>query len=191
MRKFGQEIIEATAGKKIHGTGAIPGGINRNLPIATRDRFLAQIDDMEDWAQDALALARDYTLDHDDLVADFGVLPVQPHVAGARGATARSTSITAGCARSTPSGGTIFDMLDYDDYHKVLIEDVRVWSYMKFPFIRELGPEDGWYRVGPLARMNTASFIDTPLANAAHRAICARDRRGAEHTRHWPTTGRG
>jgi NAD-reducing hydrogenase large subunit len=37
MRKFGQEIIEATAGKKIHGTGAIPGGINRNLPIETRD----------------------------------------------------------------------------------------------------------------------------------------------------------
>ena len=26
MRKFGQEIIKATAGKKIHGTGAIPGG---------------------------------------------------------------------------------------------------------------------------------------------------------------------
>ncbi len=28
MRKFGQEIIKATAGKKVHGTGAIPGGIN-------------------------------------------------------------------------------------------------------------------------------------------------------------------
>jgi NAD-reducing hydrogenase large subunit len=38
---------------------------------------------------------------------------------------------------------------------------------MKFPFIKDLGPQDGWYRVGPLARMNTASFIDTPLANAA------------------------
>ena len=25
MRKYGQEIIKATAGKKIHGTGAIPG----------------------------------------------------------------------------------------------------------------------------------------------------------------------
>jgi NAD-reducing hydrogenase large subunit len=35
LRKFGQEVIEATAGKKIHGTGAIPGGINRNLPIAS------------------------------------------------------------------------------------------------------------------------------------------------------------
>ncbi len=31
MRKFGQEIIRATAGKKIHGTGAIPGGINKHL----------------------------------------------------------------------------------------------------------------------------------------------------------------
>ncbi|HHN77859.1 MAG TPA: Ni/Fe hydrogenase subunit alpha, partial [Phycisphaerales bacterium] len=27
MRQFGQEVIKATAGKKIHGTGAIPGGI--------------------------------------------------------------------------------------------------------------------------------------------------------------------
>jgi len=33
MRKYGQEIIKATAGKKIHGTGAIPGGINKNLSI--------------------------------------------------------------------------------------------------------------------------------------------------------------
>jgi len=33
MRKFGQEIIKVTAGKKIHGTGAIPGGINKNLSI--------------------------------------------------------------------------------------------------------------------------------------------------------------
>ena len=40
MRKFGQEIIRATAGKKIHGTGAIPGGINKNLSTTERDEFL-------------------------------------------------------------------------------------------------------------------------------------------------------
>ena len=39
---------------------------------------------------------------------------------------------------------------------------------MKFPFIKSRGNLDGWYRVGPLARMNTISFIDTPLANARH-----------------------
>ena len=64
----------------------------------------------------------------------------------------------------------------------------RSWSYMKFPFIRDLGPETGWYRVGPLARMNTASFIDTPLANAAHRALRAvigRARTIRRSANHW------
>ena len=51
MRKFGQEIIKATAGKKIHGTGAIPGGINKNLTIEERDSFQKDMDQMLDWCQ--------------------------------------------------------------------------------------------------------------------------------------------
>ena len=35
---------------------------------------------------------------------------------------------------------------------------------MKFPYLRHLGKADGWYRVGPLARLNTCDFIPTPLA---------------------------
>ena len=42
MRKFGQEVIRATAGKKIHGTGAIPGGVNKNLSIEERDALAAR-----------------------------------------------------------------------------------------------------------------------------------------------------
>jgi NAD-reducing hydrogenase large subunit len=44
---------------------------------------------------------------------------------------------------------------------------------MKFPFIKSLGPEDGWYRVGPLARVNTCDFIDTPEAEAARKEFMA------------------
>jgi NAD-reducing hydrogenase large subunit len=44
---------------------------------------------------------------------------------------------------------------------------------MKFPFIRSLGPEQGWYRVGPLARLNTCDFIDTPEAEAARKEFMA------------------
>ncbi|MCK5879392.1 MAG: nickel-dependent hydrogenase large subunit, partial [Holophagae bacterium] len=44
MRKYGQEVIKVTAGKKIHGTGAIPGGINKNLSIEERDGLLKEID---------------------------------------------------------------------------------------------------------------------------------------------------
>ena len=30
LRKFGQEVIRLTAGKRVHGTGAVPGGVNRH-----------------------------------------------------------------------------------------------------------------------------------------------------------------
>lgn len=172
MRKFGQEIIEATAGKKIHGTGAIPGGINRNLDIATRDRLLGQVDQMLDWAQGALAIARGYVEDHQALVAGFGTFP-SSHMALVRDGDGALDLYHGRLRALDATGAPIFDMLPYEDYHKVLIEDVRSWSYMKFPFIKSLGPDNGWYRVGPLARMNTASFIDTPLANAAHGALRA------------------
>jgi NAD-reducing hydrogenase large subunit len=35
---------------------------------------------------------------------------------------------------------------------------------MKFPFIVSLGQKKGWYRVGPLARVNNCDFIDSPIA---------------------------
>ncbi|MFN3226337.1 MAG: Ni/Fe hydrogenase subunit alpha [Hyphomicrobiales bacterium] len=187
MRKFGQEIIEATAGKKIHGTGAIPGGINRNLPLERRDHFLAQIEEMEDWAQQALALARDYTLDHADLVGTFGAFP-SSHMSLVR-AEDGALDLYHGVLRAIDANGeTLLDGLDYSQYHAVLTEDVRSWSYMKFPFLNALGPHDGWYRVGPLSRMNTASFIDTPLANKAHgdlRAVSDGLPNNTTLTTHW------
>jgi len=72
MRKFGQEIIKATAGKKIHGTGAIPGGVNKNLSIEERDGFLKDIDQMIEWSRSALQIAKDYTFEHLDELKDFG-----------------------------------------------------------------------------------------------------------------------
>ena len=72
MRKFGQEVIKATSGKKIHGTCAIPGGINKNLSIAERDSFLKDIKQMMIWSLGALKIAKDYTIDHFDKIASFG-----------------------------------------------------------------------------------------------------------------------
>ena len=62
-----------------------------------------------------------------------------------------------------------FDHLDNQKYHNHIAEEVRSWSYMKFPFIRKLGTDKGWYRVGPLARVNICDYIDTPEAEAARK----------------------
>jgi NAD-reducing hydrogenase large subunit len=172
MRKYGQEIIEATAGKKIHGTGAIPGGINRNLSVERRDHFLSTIDEMIEWSQDAVKLARDYTLEHEELVSEFGSFPSN-YMSIVRESDGALDLYHGNLRALSSTGDTIFDQVPYTKYHELIVEDVRSWSYMKFPFIKSLGPDAGWYRVGPLARMNTASFIDTPLANEALQELKA------------------
>jgi NAD-reducing hydrogenase large subunit len=63
--------------------------------------------------------------------------------------------------------------VDCQDYLTHIAEEVRSWSYMKFPFLKSIGPEDGWYRVGPLARLNTCDFIDTPEAEEARKEFMA------------------
>ncbi len=171
MRKYGQEIIKATAGKKIHGTGAIPGGINKNLTIAERDEFLKDIDQMMEWCRGALKIAVDYTVANLEKVAPFGSFDSN-HLSIVREDGAMD--LYHGNLRAIDKDGNkIIDQVDPQDYHKVITEEVRPWSYMKFPFLSELGPEKGWYRVGPLARVNVCDFIDTPEAEEARKAFMA------------------
>ncbi len=70
-------------------------------------------------------------------------------------------------------GGLIFDQVEYAIYNTVLQEEVKNWSYMKFPHIKTLGPDKGWYRVGPLARVQICDFLSTPLAEAERQKFLA------------------
>lgn len=167
MRRYGQEIIKATAGKKIHGTGAIPGGINKNLSIAERDALLPELEQMKAWSREAVALARGYTEDHRAMLSDFASFDSN-HLALVTPDGALEL-YDGGLRAVNADGGIIFDHVANDRYLELLGEEVRSWTYMKFPFIRSLGPRAGWYRVGPLARINACDFIDTPEAEAARR----------------------
>ncbi|MCI5220756.1 MAG: Ni/Fe hydrogenase subunit alpha, partial [Candidatus Electrothrix sp. LOE2] len=173
MRKYGQEIIAATAGKKIHGTGAIPGGINKNLSLEDRDAFLNGIngnpdlsaDKMIEWSEAALALLLDYHSSHTDFLDGFAAFPSN-HLSLVRPDGA--LDLYHGVLRAVdPEGKRIVNDVDSRDYLDVVEEEVRSWSYMKFPYIKELGKDKGWYRVGPLARLNVCDFIPSPKAQAA------------------------
>ena len=167
MRKFGQEVIAATAGKKIHGTGAIPGGVNQSLTAAERDRLLQgpaplNAGHMVQWAQGALEFFKHYYQKNRAFIDGFSKFPSN-HLSLVRADGA--LDLYHGVLRAVDAGGQrILDGVDYQEYLQHLREEVRPWSYMKFPFLKALGPEKGWYRVGPLARLNTADFIPTPLA---------------------------
>jgi NAD-reducing hydrogenase large subunit len=186
MRKFGQEVIRLTAGKRIHGTGAIPGGVNKNLSAAERDELLPDLDRMRDWARAAVGIARDYTLKNLEFLSEFDAYPAS-YLSLVREDGA--LDLYDGGLRAIDSAGeTILDHVPASDYREVIGEEVRSWSYMKFPFLASIGPEDGWFRVGPLARMNACDFIDTPEAEAARRELLELGGGGPVHVTmayHW------
>ncbi len=176
MRKFGQEIIRATAGKKIHGTGAIPGGINKSLSNEERDEFLKgadplNVDKMIAWAQAAVDLFKDYHSKHADMLDNFAVFPSN-HLSLVRKDGA--LDLYHGVLRAVDSEGKkILNDVDYQDYVNYIGEEVKNWSYMKFPYLKSIGKKDGWYTVGPLARRNTCDFIPPPLAQKEFEAYKA------------------
>ena len=171
MRKYGQECIRITAGKKIHGTGAIPGGVNKNVTIEERDFLRKDIDQMMAWARKSLEIAKNYTVEHLEKLAPFGSFDSN-HLSLIREDGAMD--LYHGNLRAIDANGEkIFDQVDYQKYFDYVAEEVRDWSYMKFPFIKSLGPEKGWYRVGPLARINCCDSIDTPEAEAARKEFMA------------------
>jgi NAD-reducing hydrogenase large subunit len=167
LRRFGQEVIRVTAGKRVHGTGAIPGGVNKAVTQAERDELLKDIYHVIGWCRSAVELAKRLHMSNIGLYNSFGAFRsnLLSLVAPDGG-----MDLYHGVMRARDSNGEIiFDKLDYSRYWDYLTEEVRPWSYMKFPYIRALGADAGWYKVGPLARVQNCDHIPTPFAEAERR----------------------
>ncbi len=162
LRKYGQEVIRVTAGKRIHGTGAVPGGVNKSLSPQERDYLLKDIDQITTWAQGAVALIKRIFFEQFEYHMAFGT--IDSNMLGMVRADGAFDIYHGGLRARDAQGHTIFDHLDYTAYDQYFGEGVKSWSYMKFPFIKSIGSENGWYRVGPLARVNNCDFFSTPLA---------------------------
>ncbi|MEF3367275.1 Ni/Fe hydrogenase subunit alpha [Methylocystis sp. 9N] len=169
LRKWGQEAIRVTSGKRVHGTGAIPGGINKLLTHAERDLLLADADQMVRWALDAVELARRLVEADRKRFEAFGAFRSSlMSIVGVDGAL----ELYDGTLRVRDANGAlVVDGVKDRDYRDLIVEEVKPWSYMKFPYLISGGPDAGWYKVGPLARVQNCDFIATPLAEEKRREL--------------------
>lgn len=165
LRKFGQEVIRVTAGKRIHGTSAIPGGVNKSLNTEERDYLKKDIAQIIEWSEGALATARNLFMQDLDYSRNFAL--IDTHMLGLVGKQGQLDPYHGGIRAISSDGQTLMDHIDYREYDQHIKEQVKSWSYMKFPYLTMLGKESGSYRVGPLARMNICDYISTPKAEAA------------------------
>ncbi len=164
LRKYGQEVIRLTAGKRVHGTGSVPGGVNRALKADERAELRRDLGQVIAWSREAVALVKRLHRSNPVLYDRFGHFR-----SGFMGQVAADGSLDLydGALRvRAADGAVLYDQVDVQDYAGLITEAVKPWTYMKFPYLAALGPEHGWYKVGPLARLQVCDRIPTPLAEA-------------------------
>jgi NAD-reducing hydrogenase large subunit len=164
LRKFGQELIEKVAGKRIHSSDwVIPGGAKWPLTKQNADYLLSNLPEALDIALKTTDLFKNWLQDRQEEVQNFGNFPT--YYMGLV-TTKGGVEHYDGKIRIVDAEGKIVaDQLDPAAYREYIGEAVEPWSYMKFPYYKPLGYPDGIYRVGPLARLNVASHCGTPLAD--------------------------
>ena len=161
LRKFGQSIIAELGERSIHPTFAIPGGVNRPLSAASRDRLLLQIDEQIATIQTGIKVFKNWMEANMDVINRFAVFPT-----GYLGLVTPTDSLELydGEIRLTGRDGHQLEKFSAQNYLDYIAEHVEPWSYLKFPYYKKLGFPEGAYRVGPLGRLNNVDRIDTPLA---------------------------
>lgn len=186
LRKYGQEVIRMISGKRVHGTGAIAGGMNKSLTPAERDYLLEDIQQMITWAVDAVALVKKVHCSQLPYYDDFAT--IRSNYLGLISPEGGLELYHGGIRAKNANGDTIIDHVDYCQYNHYIHEEVRSWTYMKFPYLLSMGKENGWYRVGPLARVNNCDFINTPLAEVERIEFKAHSNEAMVHSTlafHW------
>jgi NAD-reducing hydrogenase large subunit len=145
--------------------------MNRHVSQADREMLRRDVDQMLGWAEEAADLAKRLHTENAPLHDNFGAFRSNfVSLVRADGAM----DLYGGVLRARDaSGAIIFDGASVQGYHDLIAEDVRPWSYMKFPHLRRLGRDRGWYRVGPLARVQNCDFIPTPRAEARRQEFVA------------------
>jgi NAD-reducing hydrogenase large subunit len=170
-RKWGQEVIRHIVGKRIHGTGVIPGGMNKPLHVDERDALRRDVDEIVGWARESVDLVARLWETNPDFYKRFG--EARSNMMALVNPAGELDFYHGGLRAVDADGAPIFDHVDYTTYQDVFQEETKPWSYMKFPHIKTLGAENGSYRVGPLARVQVADRLSTPLAEDQRRKFVA------------------
>jgi NAD-reducing hydrogenase large subunit len=162
LRQFGQQIIEALGGQKIHPAWCVPGGVRSPLSLEQRDAIRSRIAESRAAALDAIRRFKNLLDKYRQEVETFGNFPTL--YLGLIAADGTWEHYDGKLRLVDGDRKIVADAIEPSRYHEHFGEAAEPWSYLKSPYYRQLGYPDGIYRVGPLARLNLCERMGTPLA---------------------------
>jgi F420-non-reducing hydrogenase large subunit len=176
IRREVRRMMENMMGKVIHPVFGLPGGVSKGMTEEERTSYLDVAEEAVAFAQFSLQVFDQVVLQNKanlGLVLDESYL----HKTYYMGMVDRQNRVSfyEGDIRVVDPAGTQVVRFSPRDYAAHIGEHVEPWSYITFPYLRSVGwsgfvdgPSSGVYRVAPLARLNAAQGMATPLAQAAH-----------------------
>jgi F420-non-reducing hydrogenase large subunit len=176
MRRRLRELMAEVGGKAIHPVLGLPGGVAKRITPELQKRFQEVSAEAVDFAQFTLEVLEKIVLNNADylnlIVSD--VYTQRTYYMGMVDEQNRPNFYDGAVRVVSPEGKEFakFQPRQYTDY---IGEHVEPWSYVKFCFLKPIGwkgfiegPESSVYSVAPLARLNVADKMATPLAQKAY-----------------------
>jgi F420-non-reducing hydrogenase large subunit len=172
MRKYGHTVVEMVGGRKVHPCASIPGGMTKGISEEQRQ----EIEEMGRWAIDfaqfSLKLFNDIVLGNQAYV-DLILGDVYNHQTYYMGLVDENNKVNFydGKVRVVNPSGKEFVKYEPKDYMQHIAEHVEPWTYLKFPYLKNVGwkgfvdgHDSGVYMATPLSRLNASDGMATPRA---------------------------
>lgn len=181
MRKYGHDVVEIIGGRKVHPCTSIPGGLTKGITEEQR----VEIEKMGRWAiefaQFSLQAFNDIVLSNKTYL-DLIVGDIYTHQTYYMGMVDENNKVNFydGKVRVVGPDGKEYVKYEPKDYAANITEHIEPWTYLKFPYLKNVGwkgfvdgPDSGVYMATPLSRLNAADGMATPLAQAEYEKFYA------------------
>ncbi len=178
-RAYGQKIIAMLGGKATHPTCGLPGGVSKALTEEERQEIEKMVTSSVEFAKFTINLFHDVVLKNTTYV---DLILSEPYTLRTyyMGLVDEDNKVNFydGNVRVVDPKGKEFTKFQASEYLDHIEEHIEEWSYVKFPYLKKIGwkglvdgPESGIYRVAPLARLNAADGMATPLAQEEYEVM--------------------
>lgn len=171
-RQRNHHVIKMLGGRGIHPVAGLPGGWSVAITEEMRKEIEEYAHQNIAFAEFSLKLFDDVVLANKDYV-DLIVSDIFTHRTYYMGTVDENNHINFydGMIRVTDPEGNEFVKYEPKDYMNHIAERVEPWSYLKFPYLKNVGwngftdgMESGVYCATPLSRLNAADGMATPKA---------------------------
>ena len=176
IRKQLRDLMTLACGKAIHPAFGLPGGISRSIAKEDQEKFIDVAGKAVKFGQFSLKLFDDLVLANPQYV-DYITSETYTHKTYYMGLVddQNRPNFYDGMLRVVDPDGREFSKFPGHQYLDHIAEHVEPWSYVKFSYLNKVGwqgfadgPESGVFAVAPLARLNAAERMATPLAQEAY-----------------------